>query len=260
MSELAQTDDLTVVFRQYMFKLHFTPTVKRTYKEMMHLLYTTMLAAHIILGSLAVIAGTVALVAKKGASWHIKAGTIFAWSMILSSLIGAIIGAINYSAFLITAFAGILGVVLIASSLLTLKSKQKYVTFPAYGLAILNGLNCISLISVGLIALEQTGTKLFGFVAEDYFFLAAMTLVVLVGDCMYFMAKNIEPHRRIARHLWRMCLGFFIAAGSAFTGPGMAVFPQAIQESGLLSLPELLILAAMLFWLIKTWFFSKPKG
>jgi len=49
-----------------------------------------------------------------------------------------------------------------------------------------------------------------------------------------------------------MCIGFFIAAGSAFTGPGASAFPQAVQDSGILSLPELTIMLLMLFWLWKT--------
>jgi hypothetical protein len=49
-----------------------------------------------------------------------------------------------------------------------------------------------------------------------------------------------------------MCIGFFIAAGSAFTGPGASVFPDAVRNSGVLSLPELTIMLLMLFWLWKT--------
>jgi hypothetical protein len=49
-----------------------------------------------------------------------------------------------------------------------------------------------------------------------------------------------------------MCIGFFIAAGSAFTGPGASAFPEVVQRSGILSLPELTIVLLMLFWLWKT--------
>jgi hypothetical protein len=49
-----------------------------------------------------------------------------------------------------------------------------------------------------------------------------------------------------------MCIGFFIAAGSAFTGPGAYAFLEVVQNSGILSLPELAIILFVLFWLWKT--------
>ena len=49
-----------------------------------------------------------------------------------------------------------------------------------------------------------------------------------------------------------MCIGFFIAAGSAFTGPGASAFPEAVRDSGILSLPELIIVLLMFLWLWKT--------
>ena len=49
-----------------------------------------------------------------------------------------------------------------------------------------------------------------------------------------------------------MCIGFFIVAGSAFTEPGAYAFPEVVQNSSILLLPELAIVLFMLFWLWKT--------
>ncbi|MEN8875121.1 MAG: hypothetical protein ABF285_13770 [Pacificibacter sp.] len=99
---------------------------------------------------------------------------------------------------------------------------------------------------------------LFGFAAADYFFLFAMAAVVCGGDARMIFGAKISNKLRIAQHLLRMCIGFFIAAGSAFTGPGASAFPQAVRDSGLLSLPELTIVLLMLFWLWRTLRKARP--
>ncbi len=80
---------------------------------------------------------------------------------------------------------------------------------------------------------------------------------VLGKALMYLLGKRTAYRHRIARHLWRMCLGFFIAAGSAFTGPGQAVFAVSVLESGLLALPELTTVMLMVYWLIRTLYFNQ---
>ena len=97
---------------------------------------------------------------------------------------------------------------------------------------------------------KGTGGDLQGLMADD---LEAVFLeLAAIGDIRLLFRKTFSAQQRLARHLWRMCLGFFIAAGSAFTGPGAAVFPQAVQDSGILSAPELIIFCLMLYWFFKT--------
>src|SRR5262250_3774173 len=57
--------------------------------------------------------------------------------------------------------------------------------------------------------------------------------------------------KRIARHLWRMCFGLFIATGSFFLGQGSKVFPAFIIESNVLFVPAILPLFLLIFWLIR---------
>ncbi|MEQ9317363.1 MAG: hypothetical protein RLN72_16045, partial [Henriciella sp.] len=97
----------------------------------------------------------------------------------------------------------------------------------------------------------------FGFAAGDYFFLAGLSGIAAAGDIsIVFRTKLSAPHAT-ARHLWRMLTGFFIAAGSAFTGPGAKAFPEWIQQSGVLSVPELLIVLLMLFYLVRALLFRR---
>ena len=79
-----------------------------------------------------------------------------------------------------------------------------------------------------------------------------MAAIACAADARMMLAAHISDKHCFAQLLVRMCIGFFIAAGSTFTGPGATAFPEAVQNSGLLSVPEPAILLLMLFWLWKT--------
>lgn len=170
----------------------------------------------------------------------------------LSSILGGILGALNYETLWITFHAGVLGATLVASGVLVLRIRQGAAKRWFVIVACANGANAAGLLSAGVYATALPDARLFSFAAEDYFFLFGMAAIACIGDLRMIFGKSISKTRRIAHHLSRMCIGFFIAAGSAFTGPGAAAFPVVVQNSGVLSLPELIIVIVMLFWLWKT--------
>lgn len=210
--------------------------------------------AHVSSGALALLTGAIALIARKGAKIHINFGRIFAYAMIGSSALGALLGLLKPEQFYITFHAGILGITLIASSWLAARKSTAERSLAKNTLSIVNITNTLCLIGLGIYALRQGNGVFLGFAGEDYLFLAFMAGIAASSDISLWFRKTISNHHRVARHLWRMCFGFFITAGSAFTGPGGKVFPEAVQKSGILSLPELLIFLAMLFWLCRVLF------
>ncbi len=210
-----------------------------------------MIIAHVGFGTLSVLAGAIALAAQKGSPIHIGAGRLFVAVMVISSGLGAVLGLFKADSLYITFHAGILALTLIASGWLTARSRSQ--PGPAqWVLGAINIVNAATLIGIGLQANSSLDGAFFGFPAEDYFYLAGMAGLAVIGDASLIFRKSLSNRHRIARHLWRMCFGFFIAAGSAFTGPGASAFPKAIRDSGLLSLPELIIIVLMLFWLAFT--------
>ena len=211
-----------------------------------------LLTAHVGLGTIAVLAGAGALFTRKGQRFHVRAGRVFAIAMLASSLLGALLGALTPDPFYITLHAGVLGATLIASGWLAARRRDGRWNRAAASLALLNALNAGALIFAGTSAAGTAHGTLFAFPAEDYFFLAGMALLATAGDLHAWWRGALARHHQIARHLWRLCLGFFIAAGSAFTGPGRVVFPDAVQASGALALPELIILLLLLYWLVRT--------
>lgn len=210
------------------------------------------LIAHVALGTLAVAMGAVALGSRKGRKVHVSAGRVFVITMGLSSLLGAALGALKYETFWITFHAGILGACLVASGVLAVRIRARNARRAFTAIAGVNALNAAGLFAAGWCATTLPDARLYGFAAEDYFFLFGMAAISAVGDLRVLFARQISNAHRIAQHLVRMCIGFFIAAGSAFTGPGASAFPEVLQNSGLLSLPELTIILLMLFWLWRT--------
>jgi uncharacterized membrane protein len=208
--------------------------------------------AHVALGTLAVATGAVALVVRKGGTFHIGAGRVFVISMGLASVLGGILGALKYETLWITFHAGVLGATLVTSAVLVLRTRNGVAMRWFVIVACANGANTVGLLMAGVYATTLPDARLFSFAAEDYFFLFGMAAIACVGDLRMIFGMSNSKRWRIAHHLLRMCIGFFIAAGSAFTGPGAAAFPVSVQNSGLLSLPELIIMIFMLFWLWKT--------
>lgn len=217
----------------------------------MFTLLTITTFAHISFGTLAVAMGAITFAARKGARLHVQAGRVFTLSMGLASCLGAILGLLKFDTFYITFHAGVLGATLVLSGWLLAKRQNKNRGACFIALAGVNLLNAAGLLAAGFCALTLPEQVLRGFAAADYFFLAGMAGVALINDIAILARAALSQKHRIAQHVWRMCLGFFIAAGSAFTGPGARAFPEAIRDSWVLSLPELTIFVLMLFWLVR---------
>ncbi|MCV6825128.1 MULTISPECIES: hypothetical protein [Halocynthiibacter] len=217
------------------------------------------LIAHISLGALAVVVGAIALGSRKGRKVHVSAGRMFVVSMGGTSVLGALLGALKFETYWITFHAGILGATLVASGVLAVRIRSRSATRLFIAVAAVNALNAAALFLAGWHATTLPNARLFDFAAADYFFLFGMAAIGCAGDVRMIFGNRISNSHRIAQHLVRMCIGFFIAAGSAFTGPGASVFPNAVQKSGILSLPELTIVLVMLFWLWRTLRQRRPQ-
>lgn len=214
-------------------------------------LVTVITLAHIASGTIAVAMGAITFAARKGATSHVNAGRVFTVAMGLSSFLGAMLGLIKCETFYITFHAGVLGMTLVLSGWLLAKARTGHRGALFVTIGCINLLNTAALVAAGSWASTLPEQTLLGFAATDYFFLAVMAGVALINDVIVLLSKTLSYKHRIAQHLWRMCIGFFIAAGSAFTGPGASIFSEAIRNSGVLSLPELTIILLMLFWLYR---------
>jgi hypothetical protein len=104
------------------------------------------------------------------------------------------------------------------------------------------------------------------------FFMGSVMLLAAAGDIRMLVRGGVYGVKRIARHLWRMCFGLFIAAGSFFMGPSnrplrllSAVglgqhLPSALFHTGLYLLLSILPLVLLIFWLVRVRFTNAFKG
>ena len=125
-----------------------------------------------------------------------------------------------------------------------------------FATAFVNAVILVALACAGAYAMSQVGGVLFGFEAANYLFLCVLASVALIDDLFVLLQTAPSKKHRVSQHILRMCIGFFIAAGSAFTGPGQNAFPEVIRKSGILSVPEPLIFVLMVFWLVRTLFWN----
>ena len=66
------------------------------------------------------------------------------------------------------------------------------------------------------------------------FFMGTMMFLAAAGDLRMMLRGGVFGRQRVVRHLWRMCLGFFIATGSFFVrassaNPGGFGFPPSCR-------------------------------
>ena len=109
-------------------------------------------------------------------------------------------------------------------------------------------------------ALGRPGRQLGGVPAGMLFFMATVVSLAAIGDVRMIRAGGIRGTRRLARHLWRMCFGLFIAAGSFAAQLGRVKFiPQPIRMASLVAL-GLLPLVLLLYWMWRVRLRNNVRG
>jgi hypothetical protein len=110
----------------------------------------------------------------------------------------------------------------------------------------------VALMFIWMASHSPTGT-LDGQPRQAFYLFVILGTIAVVGDLKVVLRRGIAGAERIARHLWRMCTALFIATGSLFLGQ-QQVFPVSLRGSPLFFLPEIVVLALLLFWLCRVFF------
>jgi uncharacterized membrane protein len=210
-----------------------------------------LLALHITAGSLAIIAGFIAVFAVKGARVHRLSGTIFVWSMLALGITGAVIATIRWQPANIV--GGSLAVYMVGTGVLTLRRRsQSSFWVDAAAVALALGIGYFSL-TIGLRVLHSASGRIDGVPPAPLFVFAAVTLLAVLGDVRTMVMRGLQGRQRLVRHLWRMCFALFIASGSFFLGQAK-VIPKPIRILPLLAIPAFLPLLLMIYWLVRVRF------
>lgn len=203
------------------------------------------LAFRVATGLLALAAGFMAITARKGGTWHRRSGLAFVYTMI-----GTGITAVAIS--LYEGKEGVTGGALTAYLVFTGWTAVK--PLPGAGLRVDIALMVLAFAfaAVGFAhaftALGRPGNQIEGVPAGMLFFMATIVPLAAIGDARMILAGGIRGTRRLARHLWRMSFGLFIASGSFLLGQ-MTFIPERIRIVPLIVVLAVSPLVMLLYWM-----------
>jgi len=226
--------------------------------------YSPMLTVHILGGTLGLLSGAAALAFRKGSPRHVLAGRIFVASMLTMGAAAVCLAVVRHQPNNIG--GGILTVYLIGTAWLTVRRRGGETSwFDWIALLIPLAIGILGWKN-GLDALRSPMGEKYDVPAGMHLFLGTICLLAVTGDVRMLVRGGVFGAKRIARHLWRMCFGLFIAAGSFFFGPSnrplrllLSVgigqhLPSALFSTSLYLVLTLLPLILLLFWLLRVRF------
>jgi uncharacterized membrane protein len=232
--------------------------------------YSPILVVHILAGTSGLLSGTAAMTFRKGSPRHVLAGKVFVASMLTMAVFAVYLAIVRHQPNNVG--GGILTCYLIGTAWLTARGRDgetrrlDWVLFLIpLALGILTWMNGIKVVRSG--ADSQDGVPV-----GMTFFMGSVMLLAAAGDVRMLVRGGVFGAKRIARHLWRMCFGLFIAAGSFFLGPSNRPLrllstvgvgqhlPQALFTTTLYLILSVLPLILLIFWLVRVRFSNAYNG
>ena len=204
---------------------------------------------HIAMGMLALISGAGAMVFHKGSALHRRSGNVFFVSMLTMAAAGAYIaGFMSPNAG--NVMGGLLAFYLTATGWAVAWRTPGETGRLEIGLALLGLATAVCGISFGLRAMNSARGLHDGYPAVFYFIFGGVALLGATLDARMIVRGGFTGAARLTRHLSRMCLAMFMATGSFFLGQAK-LFPAAVRESNVLTIPVILVIGALVYWLIR---------
>jgi hypothetical protein len=207
------------------------------------------LAVHSAAGLVSIVAGTIALSVAKGGRLHKQSGVIFTWAMVVLGLTAAGIGAYENRPGQVV--GGLLAAYLVFSAMTTVKPLPGIGRRFNIGLMVLAFASAMAMLYGGVSEWLDPTVKVVGRPrVVPPLIGGTVLLLAAIGDFRAIRAGGLRGSRRLARHLWRMCFGLFIATGSFFLGQ-MNFIPEPVRI-----MPLLLVLAFAPILLLFYWMWS----
>jgi hypothetical protein len=206
---------------------------------------------------------------RKGSPRHVLAGKVFVASMLTMAVVAVYLAIVKHQPNNIG--GGILTFYLISTAWLAARrgdgetSRLDWIALLIpLAIGVLSWMNGLRVVRSG--ASSQDGVPV-----GMTFFMGSVCLLAAAGDVRMLLSNGVFGARRIARHLWRMCFGLFIAAGSFFLGPsnrplrllsamglGQHLSP-ALFSTTLYLILSILPLILLIFWLVRVRFTNASK-
>jgi len=201
-----------------------------------------LMGIHIAGGIVALLAGTVAVVARKGGPLHARAGTWFFGSMLVLGVTASILEPFRSPPG--SPVGGMMVCYFVVTSWVAARRRDGATgKFEIAACAAALGMGALMIWGGLTGATTPAGPG-------PVFVLGGLCLLAGLGDLNAVLRRKLGPAQRISRHLWRMCFAFFIATGSFFLGQ-QDVLPQAVRGSPILFVLAFAPFAIMAFWLVR---------
>jgi hypothetical protein len=179
--------------------------------------YSPLLLVHICAGTLGLVSGTAAVCFRKGSPRHALAGKIFVASMLTMAVAAVYLAVVRHQPNNIG--GGILTFYLIGTAWLTARRKDRETSRLDWVWLLIPMVNGVLGWKNGLDAIRSGTGEKYGVPAGMHLFMGSVCLLAAAGDVRMLVGDGVFGAKRIARHLWRMCFGLFIAAVLFFWVP-----------------------------------------
>lgn len=212
----------------------------------LHVGATALLVLHIAGGSVGIISGYVAILARRGGRVHRAAGTVFFVAMLVMTVIAAGVAPFLDKDQWTNTTAAVVALYLVTTGWAAVRRPAGEVG----GFERLAVLVPLGITAMGL-AMAAGGAR--SFPAEDFatvYLFAVVSALAAVCDLRIIRLGGVRGPARIARHLWRLGAALFVAAGSFFFGQ-QAFIPTPIRESVLPAVLGVAPLVLLAFWMIR---------
>ncbi len=206
-------------------------------------LHGAVMWVHIDAGMIALVSGAIAAAMRKGGTGHGRAGSWFVGAMVVLGLTAAILEPLR------PVPGSPLGGILVCYFVLTawMAARRRDGTTGLF-----------ERIACGLALAGGAATLWAGFAGESttpagrgpVFIFGGVCLLAGSLDLNAILRRRLTPAQRLSRHVWRMCVAFFVATGSFFLGQ-QDVMPALVRGSPWLFVPAFAPFGLMLFWLVR---------
>jgi hypothetical protein len=203
----------------------------------LHFIADLLLFLHIAGASVAMIAGFVAVLSRKGETVHRAAGNVFFVSMLVMAGVAGGVSPFMPEIVPTNIAASVMALYLVATSWMTVKRPEGVVG----GFETTAMLFALALAPIAVVFGRITGDP-------TLYFFAGIAALAALADVSVLRRRGLTGVPRIARHLWRMCAAFFIATGSFFFGQSDEI-PAALRGP-LTTALGLAPLGFLLFWIV----------
>ena len=215
----------------------------------MTLLHMALRWAHISMGLVGILSGAAALTFRKGSRAHEMVGHVFFVSMLIMASMGATL-AMTYSPNRGNVMGGGLTFYMVATAWATVRRKPGETGRMEIALALLGAAVAGAGYTFGTMAALSPTNTLDKYPPPLYFIFGSVALLLVAFDVRMIARGGVAGATRLTRHLLRMCLAMFMATASLFLGQPK-VFPMAVRHSGLLPVPVVLVVVALVYSLIR---------